>query len=110
MTSVEGIGGKAASAARDQDVSEWRLPRSGAGGRPSFWRRLFGQSGKTKVAAKETAADLTRDALGRTEPHFDASPAQSPARKPAAPQLHAMDPAAPAAPSKSPRPSKSPMP
>lgn len=110
MTSVEGIGGKAAGTSRDHDVSEWRLPRSGAGGRPSFWRRLFGRGGKPKVAAKEHGTDLTRDEMGRTEPHFDASPPQSPARRPAAPQLRAPDPAPRAIPPKSPRPVKSPTP
>ena len=78
MTSAEGIGAKAAGAARDQDVSEWRLPRSPAGGLSSVWRRLFGRRAAAKAAARAAAnrpaEDPLRDALGRAEPHFEPPP------------------------------------
>ena len=89
MTSAEGTG-----SAGDHDVSGWRLPRSDTGGRRTFWRgafwrRLFGRGRKPKIAPKRGALDLTRDELGRTEPHFEPriAPLAAPKRNVPDPQL-----------------------
>ncbi len=99
MTSAEGIGAKTAGAARDQDVSEWRLPRSPAGGLSSVWRRLFGRRRAAKAAVRREAEDPARDELGRAEPHFESRPSGKlpvPPGTPLAPVAPGLRPARPA--------------
>lgn len=84
MTSAEGLGAGPTGGVQDQDISDWRLPRSGPGGRPSFWRRLFGRRSKARGAPSHADLDLTRDERGRAEPHFDSPPARPAAQADAA--------------------------